>query len=73
MRLDHFKSMIPLLDPYFEIDLKYIFSLLPSATQYSRNAIFCGMFPSEMVKNYPRQANDMESEASSLNQHEKLF
>ena len=73
MRLDHFKSMIPLLDPYFEIDLKYIFSLLPSATQYSRNAIFCGMFPSEMVKNYPSQAYDMESEASSLNQHEKLF
>ena len=73
MRLDHFKSMIPLLDPYFEIDLKYIFSLLPSATQFSRNAIFCGMFPSDMVKNYPNQAYDMESEASSLNQHEKLF
>tara|TARA_B100001248_G_scaffold102269_1_gene76091 strand:+ start:4445 stop:6004 length:1560 start_codon:yes stop_codon:yes gene_type:complete len=73
MRLDHFKSMIPLLDPFFEINLKYIFSILPSATQFSRNAIFCGMFPSEMVKNYPRQAYDMESEAYSLNQHEKLF
>ena len=31
------------------------------------------MFPSDMVKNYPTQAYDMESEASSLNQHEKLF
>ena len=31
------------------------------------------MFPSDMVKNYPNQAYDMESEASSLNQHEKLF
>ena len=73
MRLDHFKSMMPLLDPFFEIDLKYVFSLIPSATQFSRNAIFCGMFPDEMVKMYPKQAKDMESEASSLNQHEKFF
>jgi len=73
MRLDHFKSMMPLLEPFFEIDLKYAFSLLPSSTQFSRNAIFCGMFPNEMVKIYPNQAKDMESEASSLNQHEKLF
>ena len=73
MRLDHFKSMMPLLDPFFEIDLKYVFSLIPSATQFSRNAIFCGMFPDEMVKMYSKQAKDMESEASSLNQHEKLF
>jgi len=73
MRLDHFKSMMPLLDPFFEIDLKYAFSLLPSATQFSRNAIFCGMFPNEMVEKYPSQAKDMESEASSLNQYEKFF
>ena len=73
MRLDHFKSMMPLLDPFFEIDLKYVFSLIPSATQFSRNAIFCGMFPDEMVKMYSKQAKDMESEAGSLNQHEKLF
>ena len=26
-----------------------------------------------MVKMYSKQAKDMESEASSLNQHEKLF
>ena len=73
MRLDHFKSIMPLLEPFFEIDLKYTFSLLPSATQYSRNAIFCGLFPDDMVKHYPKQAFDMESEASSLNQHENFF
>tara|TARA_Y100001980_G_C14541154_1_gene319054 strand:+ start:457 stop:2019 length:1563 start_codon:yes stop_codon:yes gene_type:complete len=73
MRLDQFKSLMPLLDPFFEIDLRYSFSLLPSATQYSRNAIFCGMFPDEMVKNYPNQANDMKLEANSLNQYENLF
>ena len=73
MRLDHYKSMVPLLEPIFDIDLKYVFSLLPTATPYSRNAIFCGMFPNDMVDNYHEQAEDMESEAHSMNQHEKLF
>ena len=73
MRLDHYKSMLPLLEPIFDIDLKYAFSLLPTATQYSRNAIFCGMFPDDIVKNYQNQADDMEAEAHSMNQHEKLF
>ena len=73
MRLDHYISMLPLLEPIFDIDLKYVFSLLPTATPYSRNAIFCGMFPNDMVDNYQKQAEDMESEAHSMNQHEKLF
>lgn len=73
MRHDHFKAMMHLLEPFFNIDYDYKFSLLPTATPYSRNAIFCGLFPDEMVKKYPRQAQDMETNAPSLNQHEKQF
>ena len=73
MRHDHFKSMMPLLEPFFNIEYNYKFSLLPTATPYSRNAIFCGMFPDDMVKKYPQQSQDMESNAPSLNQHEKQF
>jgi len=73
MRLDHFKALAPLLEPIFNISLNYAFSLLPTATQYSRNAIFCGMFPDEMVRKYKNQAKDMAGEAQSLNQHEKQF
>jgi len=53
--------------------MDYNFSLLPSATPYSRNAIFSGMFPDEMVKKYPEQANDMENDSPSLNRYEKQF
>ena len=73
MRYDHFKAMMPLLETLFTIDLQYCLSLIPTATPYSRNAIFCGMFPDEMVSNYPEQKSDMNSDATSLNQHEKQF
>ena len=48
-------------------------SLLPTATPYSRNAIFCGLFPDEMVKKYPKQGDDMKNDSPSLNQYEKQF
>ena len=73
MRHDHFKAMMDLLEPFFNIDIDYKFSLLPTATPYSRNAIFSGLYPDEMVKKYPQQARDMEKHAASLNQHEKQF
>ena len=73
MRYDHFKAMMPLLETLFTIDLKYCLSLIPTATPYSRNAIFCGMFPDEMVKKYSEQESDMKSDATSLNQHEEQF
>jgi len=73
MRHDHFKAMQSLLDPYFTINTKPSFSLLPTATPYSRNAIFSGLYPDELVRKYPKQLNDFEQNADSLNQYEKLF
>ena len=73
MRYDHFKAMMPLLETLFTIDLKYCLSLIPTATPYSRNAIFCGMFPDAMVSNYSEQESDMRSDSTSLNQHEEQF
>ena len=73
MRYDHFKAIMPLLEPLFNINLEYCLSLLPTATPYSRNGIFSGMFPDEMVEKYPHQASDMKEDAPSLNQYEKEF
>lgn len=73
LRYDHFKAMMPILEPLFNIKLHNVLSILPTATPYSRNAIFCGMFPHKMVSKYPEQALDMEQDSPSLNQHEKLF
>ena len=73
MRHDHFKSILPILESIFTVDVDFKFSLLPTATPYSRNSIFSGIFPDEMVKKYPQQAKDMQTNAPSLNQYEKIF
>ena len=73
MRYDHFKVLVPFLEPYFNIDIDYILSILPTATAYSRNAIFSGLFPDEIIKKYPKQGHDMKNNISSLNKYESQF
>ncbi len=70
-RLDHWMAIEPLLYPYFSIDLKYSFSILPSATMYSRNALFSGMFPAELAKNYPEYWQEKSDGGTSTNQFER--
>ena len=60
LRYDHFKVIREFLDPYFDINIDYALSLLPTATVYSRNAIFSGLFPDELIANYPEQKYDMK-------------
>ena len=50
MRCDQFLSVIPYLESLFNIELTYHMSLIPSATPYSRNAIFSGLYPDELIK-----------------------
>lgn len=71
LRYDQFLSLIGFLEPSFDIRIGHQFSLLPTATPYSRNAIFSGLFPDEFFERFPEQKNDMETGASSLNQHEE--
>jgi len=54
LRYDQWKIIEPILTEFYRVENEdYFYSLLPSATQYSRNAIFAGMLPSEIHKNYP--------------------
>jgi hypothetical protein len=53
MRLDQWMVMERSLKRKFDIASKECFSLLPTATPFSRNAIFSGMLPSEMDRIYP--------------------
>ncbi|HBN45676.1 MAG TPA: bifunctional response regulator/alkaline phosphatase family protein [Candidatus Marinimicrobia bacterium] len=71
LRYDQFMSIADFLNPYYDIKFDYQFSLLPTATPFSRNAIFSGLFPDEFVKKFPDQFHDMENHAKSLNQHEE--
>ena len=53
LRFDQWKIIQPLLEPYFTIEENSYCSILPTATQYSRNAIFSGMTPSAMKAKFP--------------------
>ena len=69
LRLDQWRVIEPLLAPLFEIDTTYYFSLLPTATPYSRNALFSGLFPGEIAARFPDWWGEREDE--TLNAHEK--
>ena len=55
LRLDQWKAISPLIQKYFDIveDLCY-FSILPSATQYSRNSFFSGLTPKQIQDQLPQ-------------------
>jgi CheY-like chemotaxis protein len=53
LRLDQWKA----LEPYFLQDYRveeedYFYSILPTTTQYSRNAIFAGLMPADIQRHY---------------------
>ena len=49
LRLDQWKVIEPLIAQFFDIDVTHYFSILPTATPYSRNALFSGLFPGEIA------------------------
>jgi CheY-like chemotaxis protein len=64
MRLDQWRVMVPLLTPFFEVEEKLHFSILPTATPYSRNAIFSGRFPDEIAARRPGWWSGIEEDKS---------
>ncbi len=74
LRFDQWKVIEPIIGELFKVeDESYFYSILPSATQYSRNAIFAGMMPIDIQKNYPKLwLNDNEEGGKNLHEHEFL-
>ncbi|TAK34516.1 MAG: response regulator, partial [Saprospiraceae bacterium] len=55
LRFDQWKVIEPLLSELFRVENEEVFySILPTATQYSRNAIFAGMMPADIERVYPK-------------------
>jgi hypothetical protein len=54
LRFDQWKVIEPVLQEFFTIEKEeHYYSILPTTTAYSRNAIFSGQLPSEMAKTNP--------------------
>ena len=71
MRLDHWLKIEPLLQPMFDMTTHYYYSILPTATRYSRNAIFSGLFPLELAERYPHLYAVPDNAHTSINRYEK--
>jgi len=60
-----------LISPMFEMEEDLYCSILPTATPYSRNALFSGKFPDAIAKEHPEW---WETDEGSLNAFEdELF
>ncbi len=73
LRYDQWKIINPLLSEYFRVEEEDTYmSILPTATQYARNAIFSGMMPLEMETKFPKLWQNDDSEGGK-NLHEEVF
>jgi len=74
LRFDQWKAIQPIFAESFRIlEEDTFYSILPTATQYARNAIFSGMLPIDIEKNFPAQwKNDDEQGGKNLNEEEFL-
>lgn len=71
MRLDQWLVMEEYLRELYTMEKEYYFSILPTATPYSRNAIFSGLFPLELEQRYPDLWQNEDDDESSHNKYEK--
>jgi len=68
-RYDQWKVLERELGDLFEIDENLYCSILPTATQYARNAIFSGLMPVQIAKMFPDLwVDEDEEEGKNLNE-----
>ncbi len=73
MRYDQWLSFETILRPHFHIETAFHCSILPTATPYSRNAIFSGMLPIDLDDRFPNLRRKAEEEEHSRNQYEEAL
>ncbi len=70
-RYDQWKTIQPLLSEFYTVqNEEQYMSILPTATQYARNAIFSGLLPLQIQEMYPQYWVE-EGDEESKNQYEK--
>jgi CheY-like chemotaxis protein len=73
LRFDQWKAIQPIFANYFRIlEEDSFYSILPTATQYARNAIFAGLMPLDIEKQFPEHWKNDEDEGGK-NMQEELF
>jgi DNA-binding response OmpR family regulator/flagellin-specific chaperone FliS len=74
LRYDQWKAIQPTVEDYYRVEKDDIYySILPTTTQYARNAIFSGLMPLEIEKRYPKYWTPEEAEGSKNQFEEELL
>ena len=68
-RFDQWRVLSQEIGDLFDIDEDVYFSILPTATQYARNAIFSGLMPNKIAEMFPELwVDEDEEEGKNLNE-----
>ena len=69
-RYDQWKFVQPMVEQYFRVERdEMYYTILPTTTQFARNAMFAGLMPSEIERKYPQYWVN-EDEEGWKNQYE---
>ncbi len=73
LRFDQWKAIQPIVGESFRtVEEDMFYSILPTATQYSRNALFAGMTPAEIAVKFPNEWKNDDDEGGK-NLYEETF
>lgn len=73
LRFDQWKSLQPTVNESFRtVEEDMFYSILPTATQYARNALFAGMLPVEIEAKFPLEWKN-DDEEGGKNLYEETF
>lgn len=73
LRFDQWRALSSELAEQFDIEENLYFSILPTATQYARNAIFAGLMPEKIRQMYPDLWVDEDEDEGKNLQEEALI
>lgn len=70
LRFDQWRMIQPLINEYYQTAEENVYcSILPTSTQYARNAIFSGLMPATIQELYPKLWKN-DDEEGNKNEHE---
>lgn len=74
LRYDQWKIIEPVIADHYRVESEeHFFSILPTSTQYSRNAIFAGLHPEDIKKHYSKYWLDDHEEGGKNMYEEDLL
>lgn len=74
LRFDQWRTIQPIINDYYQTEEENTYcSILPTATQYSRNALFAGLMPLAIQKIYPDLWLNDDDEGSKNDYEDQLL